>query len=69
MRSLPLCRSADHYPLGSIDERPGIEFIRTRFVHADKTIDSETIRSVCRITQGHPFYNLHGGIGLPEMTA
>jgi len=55
-KSRPLYRSAGHYPLGSIDEQHWIKFIRSRFVEAEKAIDDETIRSVCRLTEGHPFY-------------
>ena len=55
-KSRPLYRSAGHYPLGSIDEPHWIEFVRKRFVDADKTIDDATIRSACRLTEGHPFY-------------
>ena len=58
-KSRPLYRSAAHYPLGPIGEPHWIEFIRSRFVAANKSIDDDVIRSICRLTQGHPFYTQH----------
>jgi len=58
-KSRPLYRSAGHYPLGPIAEEHWIDFIRQRFLDAGKHIDDDTIRVVCRLTQGHPFYTQH----------
>ncbi len=58
-KSRPLYRSAGHYPLGSIAAEHWIDFIRERFLDADKRIDEATIRAVCSLTQGHPFYTQH----------
>lgn len=58
-KSRPLYRSAGHYPLGSIDERHWVAFIRRRFVGAGRAIDDQSIRTICRLTEGHPFYTQH----------
>jgi hypothetical protein len=58
-KSRPLYRSAGHYPLGPIDARHWSGFIRERFLKAAKIIDEQTIREVCRLTEGHPFYTQH----------
>lgn len=58
-KSRPLYRSAAHYPLGPIAEEHWLGFIRARFGAAGKRIDDDTIRVVCRLTQGHPFYTQH----------
>ena len=58
-RSRPLCRSAAHYPLRPIGEEHWIEFIRNGFRQADKSIEEEVIRALCKLTQGHPFYTQH----------
>ena len=42
-----------------IAEEHWIDFIRQRFLDAGKRIDDDTIRTVCRLTQGHPFYTQH----------
>ncbi|GAF79867.1 unnamed protein product, partial [marine sediment metagenome] len=58
-KSRPLYRSAGHYPLGPIDEQHWMEFIRTRFLAADKAIDDAMIGAICQLTEGHPFYTQH----------
>jgi len=58
-KSRPLYRSAGHYPLGPIHQQHWLGFIRERFRRAGKTIDDETIRSLCRLSEGHPFYTQH----------
>jgi AAA+ ATPase superfamily predicted ATPase len=58
-RSRPLYRAGGHYPLGPIAEPDWIPFIQRRFIDADKQISDEQIRSVCRLTEGHPFYTQH----------
>lgn len=55
----PLYRSAEHYPLRTIDEADWQPFIRERFEQADKSIPEEVVSEVCRITEGHPFYVQH----------
>jgi hypothetical protein len=57
--SHPLYRSAGHYPLGSIIEEEWIPFIKERFLKAGKGISEEEIQSICRLTEGHPFYTQH----------
>ncbi|MCU0872786.1 MAG: ATP-binding protein [Pirellulaceae bacterium] len=58
-KSRPLYRSAGHYPLGPIAEAHWRDFIRARFAAAGKSIDDAQIRTVCQLTQGHPFYTQH----------
>jgi len=58
-KSRPLYRSAGHYPLLPIAEEHWLDFIRQRFLDAGKRIDDDTVRAVCRLTQGHPFYTQH----------
>jgi hypothetical protein len=58
-KSRPLYRSAGHYPLGPIAEEHWLDFIRRGFLEAGKHIEDSTIRAVCRLTQGHPFYTQH----------
>jgi hypothetical protein len=67
-KSRPLYRSAGHYPLAPIAEGHWTEFIRQRFLDADKGIDDDSIRAVCRLTQGHPFYTQHLCHALWEQT-
>ena len=57
--SRPLYRAGGHYPLGPIAEQHWLPFIRKRFLSAAKRIDDEQIRSICRLTEGHPFYTQH----------
>jgi hypothetical protein len=57
--SRPLYRSAGHYPLRAIDEKHWIPFVRKRFLDARKGIDDEQIRTICALTEGHPFYTQH----------
>jgi len=58
-KSRPLYRMAGHYPLRIIEEKYWLPFIRKRFLDAEKRITDEQISSVCRLTQGHPFYTQH----------
>ncbi len=55
----PLYRSATHYPLGVIDVKDWLPFIRERFLDAKKKITDDQIRSIVEFTQGHPFYTQH----------
>jgi hypothetical protein len=55
-RSRPLYRAAGHYPLGPIRTDQWIPFIQERFRRLGKRIQAETTRSVCQMTEGHPFY-------------
>jgi hypothetical protein len=57
--SHPLYRAAGHYPLRTISEEDWLPFIKKRFLDADKQISDEEIHSVCRLTEGHPFYTQH----------
>ncbi|NQU11926.1 ATP-binding protein [bacterium] len=57
--SRPLYRAGGHYPLGPIAEEHWLPFIRERFVDAGKQIADAEICSVCRLTEGHPFYTQH----------
>jgi hypothetical protein len=58
-QSRPLYRAAGHYPLEPIDEKHWIPFVRKRFLDARKGIDDEQIRTICALTEGHPFYTQH----------
>lgn len=55
----PFYRSGTHYPLGPIEAKRWLSFIRKRFLKSDKTIGDELILSVCDLTGGHPFYTQH----------
>ena len=55
----PLYRSGAHYPLGPIETKEWLPFIRRRFLKSDKAISDELILSVCDLTGGHPFYTQH----------
>ncbi len=68
-KSRPLYRAAGHYPLGPIGAKHWIGFIRKRFLDAQKEIDDETIRSICGLTEGHPFYTQHLCHALWELCA
>ena len=58
-KSRPLYRGGGHYPLGTIDEDHWLPFIRKRFLDAGKQIVDAQILSLCRLTDGHPFYTQH----------
>ena len=58
-RSRPLYRSAGHYPLGPIDARHWLPFIRKKFREWGKDIPDEVTAAVCELTGGHPFYTQH----------
>ncbi len=55
----PMYRSGAHYPLGLIDESHWQKFIAEKFVITGKRISTETISSLCALTEGHPFYTQH----------
>jgi len=57
--SRPLYRSGGHYPLGPIPEDEWVSFIGQRFRRDGRQIEPELTRSVCRLTEGHPFYTQH----------
>jgi AAA+ ATPase superfamily predicted ATPase len=57
--SHPLYRAAGHYPLRTISQEDWLPFIKKRFLDADKQISDEEIHSICRSTEGHPFYTQH----------
>jgi len=58
-RSSPLYRAGGHYPLNSISTEDWGPFIRERFERSEKQISDDHVRSICRITEGHPFYTQH----------
>jgi uncharacterized protein len=58
-KSRPLYRAGGHYPLGMIAEEHWLPFIHEKFRDADRHIGEELIRSLCRLTEGHPFYTQH----------
>jgi hypothetical protein len=58
-KARPLYRSAGHYPLGMIDVKDWLPFIQTRFSKARKRISNDWVRSICGLTEGHPFYTQH----------
>ncbi|MEJ2364071.1 MAG: ATP-binding protein [Deltaproteobacteria bacterium] len=58
-RSRPLYRAGGHYPLGPIEAKDWLPFIRERFTKYDKEISDNVIRSICQRTGGHPFYTQH----------
>ncbi|PIE23725.1 MAG: hypothetical protein CSA62_06355 [Planctomycetota bacterium] len=55
----PLYRSAMHYPIGPIATKHWQPFIAKRFQGADKQITRQSIASLCKRTEGHPFYTQH----------
>ena len=55
----PLYRAGGHYPLGPIEAKDWLPFIRERFRKSDKEISDDLIRSICQRTGGHPFYTQH----------
>ena len=58
-RSRPLYRSAGHYPLGPIDARHWLPFIRKKFREWGKDIPDDVTANVFELTGGHPFYTQH----------
>jgi len=58
-KSRPLYRAAAHFPLGAIHADQWLPFIRERFINAKKDISDAQIYTVCRSTEGHPFYTQH----------
>jgi hypothetical protein len=64
----PLYRSAEHYPLRSIETRHWKGFISTRFEAASRSISGETVERLCSLTEGHPFYTQYLAHALWEVT-
>ena len=58
-RSSPLYRAGGHYPLNPISTEDWVPFVRERFERSGKQISDDHVRSICRITEGHPFYTQH----------
>jgi hypothetical protein len=58
-KSRPLYRAAGHYPLKAIAVEDWLPFIHKRFADAGKSISHDQIRSLCDLTEGHPFYTQH----------
>ncbi len=58
-QSRPLYRSGGHYPIGPIDTKDWMPFIKKRFLQFDKMITDDLIDLICRKTGGHPFYTQH----------
>jgi hypothetical protein len=58
-RSRPLYRAGGHYPLGPIEEKKWLPFVRKRFQEGGKKIGDKQIHSICQLTEGHPFYTQH----------
>ncbi|HEY9778361.1 MAG TPA: ATP-binding protein [Planktothrix sp.] len=52
----PLYRAAGHYPLQMIETSEWTPFITEKFTSSQKTIGTDVIEQLCRITRGHPFY-------------
>lgn len=67
-KSRPLYQSAGHYPLGKIETRHWIPFIRERFHQANKIIEDALIALLCKDTDGHPYYTQHLAHDLWEIT-
>lgn len=57
--SRPLYRAGGHYPLRPIAQEHWLPFIQERFTQGEKDISEEQIRSICSLTEGHPFYTQH----------
>ncbi|MFA5812874.1 MAG: ATP-binding protein, partial [bacterium] len=58
-KSRPLYRAGGHYPLGPIAFKDWLPFIRKRFLDSNREIEEGHIRSICDLTEGHPFYTQH----------
>lgn len=58
-RSRPLYRSAGHYPLGPIDARHWLPFVRKQFRESGKDMPDDVTANVIEFTGGHPFYTQH----------
>ncbi|MBN2566132.1 MAG: hypothetical protein JXB46_10525 [Candidatus Eisenbacteria bacterium] len=67
-QSRPLYKSGTHYPLGPIDTKHWIPFIRSRFQKSGRGIGAELIRRICETTGGHPFYTQHLCHAIWELT-
>jgi len=57
--SRPLYRSSGHFPLGPIDMKEWVPFIRHKFELSGKSIEPSMIHDLCNLTGGHPFYTQH----------
>jgi hypothetical protein len=55
----PLYRAGGHYPLGPIELKAWLPFVRARFRKTGKTIPAGIVRDLFDITGGHPFYTQH----------
>lgn len=55
-KSRPLYRSATHLTLPAIGQEEWLPFVRKRFEDSQKKISDNQIRTLCELTQGHPFY-------------
>jgi hypothetical protein len=64
----PLYRSAQHYPLGMIETKHWIPFVKQRFDQTGKQIEDGLIETLCQFTGGHPFYTQHVCHALWELT-
>jgi len=58
-QSRPLYRAGGHYPLKRIEEKDWLIFIKKKFNNASKRISYDQIKSICQLTEGHPFYTQH----------
>lgn len=58
-RSSPLYRAGGHYPLNPISTEDWVPFVWERFERSGKQISDDHVRSICGITEGHPFYTQH----------
>jgi len=58
-RSSPLYRIGGHYQLNPISTEDWVPFVRERFERSGRQIGEENVRSICQITEGHPFYTQH----------
>jgi uncharacterized protein len=58
-QSRPLYRAGGHYPLGPINVKDWLPFIRERFQKSDKGVTDSEIEAICQKTGGHPFYTQH----------
>lgn len=58
-QSRPLYKAGGHYALGPIEVKDWLPFIKKRFNDSGKLIDDDKIETLCRITEGHPFYTQH----------
>ncbi len=55
----PLYSAAEHLPVGPIELKHWLPFIRQKFEASGKHIDDTLIAKICGITEGHPFHTQH----------